>query len=153
MASIANILGCAALAAMVWTLIGLPLAVRVAPPPLVWPVAPALGWAVLSVVELPLFSIVGMSRPAVLAVTLLFAAGAAISLWGSRPTLAASRPAGLVMIALAMAALLALTPMAAIVPKITAGGVALAEPIFDHSKIGMVDEMVRSGVPGVFLSV
>ena len=43
---IANILGCAALATVLWTLIGLPLAARVAPPSLVWPMAPAWGWAV-----------------------------------------------------------------------------------------------------------
>ena len=37
--------------------------------------------------------------------------------------------------------------MAAILPKEAADGVRLAQPIFDHSKIAMIDEMVRAGVP------
>jgi hypothetical protein len=39
--------------------------------------------------------------------------------------------------------------MAAILPKEAADGVKLAQPIFDHSKIAMIDEMVRAGVPAV----
>jgi hypothetical protein len=44
-------------------------------------------------------------------------------------------------------ALLALVPMLAIMPKPTAEGITLASPIFDHSKIAMIDEMIRTGVP------
>jgi hypothetical protein len=37
--------------------------------------------------------------------------------------------------------------MAAVLPKATADGIALAGPIFDHSKIAIVDDIVRLGVP------
>ena len=37
-------------------------------------------------------------------------------------------------------------PDGGILPKLT-DGVMLASPIFDHSKIAMIDEMIRSGVP------
>ena len=50
-------------------------------------------------------------------------------------------------IAFAGAAILALAIMAAVVPKFSAQGVTLAGPIFDHSKIAMIDEMARLGVP------
>ena len=51
------------------------------------------------------------------------------------------------VVALLGAALLALVPMLAIMPKPTAEGITLASPIFDHSKIAMIDEMMRAGVP------
>jgi hypothetical protein len=47
----------------------------------------------------------------------------------------------------AAAALLALAPAVALLPKSVADGVILAGPIYDHSKIAMVDEMARLGVP------
>ena len=42
---------------------------------------------------------------------------------------------------------LALAPAVAIMPKIGGDGVALAPPIFDHSKVAMIDEMTRLGLP------
>jgi hypothetical protein len=48
---------------------------------------------------------------------------------------------------LAAAAVVAIGPASAILPKITPEGVALADPIYDHAKIALVDEMVRTGVP------
>ena len=55
-----------------WTLIGLPIAMRVAAraPCFLW--APALGWAIYSAVSLALFRVIGMSRPAVLSATAAF---------------------------------------------------------------------------------
>src|SRR5262249_39748436 len=49
--------------------------------------------------------------------------------------------------AYAAAALLALAPAIALLPKSVEAGVILAGPIFDHSKIAIVDEMARLGVP------
>ncbi len=48
---------------------------------------------------------------------------------------------------MAAASLLALAPAAAVLPKTTPEGVTLAASIFDHSKIALVDEMIRAGVP------
>jgi hypothetical protein len=49
--------------------------------------------------------------------------------------------------AYAAAALLALAPAAALLPKDIGDGVVLAGPVFDHAKIAMIDEMARLGVP------
>src|ERR1700683_941581 len=49
--------------------------------------------------------------------------------------------------AAAAAALLALVPAAAIVPKFSGGAVHLADAIFDHSKIAIIDAMTRQGLP------
>ncbi len=38
---------------------------------------------------------------------------------------------------------------AAILPKFSADGVHLADPIFDHSKIAIIDAMTRQGLPPV----
>src|SRR5262249_62236669 len=45
------------------------------------------------------------------------------------------------------AGVLALAPAIALLPKSAAEGVILAGPIFDHSKIAMIDEIARLGVP------
>jgi hypothetical protein len=51
--------------------------------------------------------------------------------------------------AFAAAAVLAGGPAAALLPKISATGVQLADPIFDHAKIAIVDAMARQGLPAV----
>ncbi len=43
--------------------------------------------------------------------------------------------------------LLACAIMMAVIPTVTPGGVAVAGPIFDHTKIAIVDDIVRLGVP------
>ena len=146
MAATSNALLCASLAVVLWSLIGLPLAARVAPRAIAWALAPALGWAAHSAVMLPLLSLTGMSRAtvAVLAAVAVIAAVAALwSGWDERP----EPPSRLAMGALIAAALLAVAMMSAVLPKFSDAGVALAPQIFDHSKIAMVDEMARNGVP------
>ena len=147
MAQTGHVLLCAAAMTALWTLIGLPIAMRVAAraPCFLW--APALGWAIYSAVSLPLFRVIGMSRPAVLAATAAFVVAALAALWMQRRTAAPARPSALLIAALLGAALLALGPMAAIIPKPTADGVTLAPAIFDHAKIALIDEIVRTGAP------
>lgn len=147
MARIEAVLACAAAMAAIWTLAGLPLALRAAPRPLAWFIAPAFGWATTSALALPLFALTGMSRTAVLLAVGLAVAGAVIALWRSRTEAPIGAPTPLHLAAFAAAALLALAPMAGVLPKEVAEGMVLAPPIFDHSKIAMVDEMIRSGVP------
>jgi hypothetical protein len=50
-------------------------------------------------------------------------------------------------LAVVAAGLLALPAAVAVMPKAAADGVLLAGPIFDHSKIAMIDEMARLGLP------
>jgi hypothetical protein len=47
------------------------------------------------------------------------------------------------------AAVLALAPATAIAPKISADAVQLSSPIFDHSKIALIDSIARLGLPPV----
>ena len=147
MAQLGNALLCAVAMTAIWTLIGLPIAARVLAPSPSWLWAPALGWAVHSVVALPLFWMIGTSRAAVLAATGGFLVAALVGLWTLRPWALTERHMALIVVALLGAAFLALVPMLAIMPKPTAEGITLASPIFDHSKIALIDEMVRTGVP------
>jgi hypothetical protein len=151
MASFTHILLCAGASLLIYFWFGLPLARRIAPPALAVMLAPAMGWAVHGVIALPLLFAAGMSRAAVIAVFALPLAGAAVCLWRDRQgavALPVTRASALIhALALAGAALLALAVMAAVVPKFSAAGVTLAGPIFDHSKIAMIDEMARLGVP------
>jgi hypothetical protein len=147
MASFVNSLICAGAALLIYACLGLPLTLRVAPRPLALLLAPALGWAVHSVLALPLFFLIGLSRPTVafiVAVPLL----AALAVLGKDRVWRGGAMLGrMTGFAMAGAALLALVVMAAVLPKVTADGVVLAGPIFDHSKIAMIDEMARLGVP------
>ncbi len=148
MASFANILICGVAAVLIYACLGLPLALKVVQRPLAIALAPALGWAVHSVVALPLCFVMGLDRPAVIAVFAVPLAVALVALWRGRK--GAGGEGGLTLpyiLALGGAALLALVVMAAVVPKFSADGVTLAAPIFDHSKIAMIDEMTRLGVP------
>ena len=137
---------CAALAVALWSLIGLPLAARVAPRAIAWALAPALGWAAHSAVMLPLLSLTGMSRATVAMLAAVTAIAAVAALWSGRDA-RPEPPSRLAVFALIAAALLALAMMSAVLPKFSDAGVALAPQIFDHSKVAMIDEMVRNGVP------
>ena len=147
MASFLDSLFCAIVALLIYTGLGLPLALRVAPRPLAVLLAPALGWAAHSALALPLFFFIGLSRPSVALVVAAPLLAALVVLardraWRGEPMLGR-----ITALALAGVALLAFIVMAAVLPKITPGGVALAGPIFDHSKVAMIDEMARLGVP------
>jgi hypothetical protein len=147
MASTANALICSGLALFFFSIIGFPLAARAVPRPLAVTLAPALGWAVHSSLALPLFFMIGMSRPTVIAVFVVPAVAGIARLWISRSASADRMPGWPTVAALLLAALLALAVATAVLPKISSEGVALASPIFDHSKIAMIDEMARLGVP------
>lgn len=147
MAHVENAILCAAFMLALWTLLGAPIASRLASPPVSWLWAPALGWAIYNVIALPLLGFIGLSRGTVLVVTASFAAVALAALILQRVPLLPDRRSLPLVAAVAGAALLALAPAAAVMPKETSDGVTLAASIFDHSKIAMVDEMIRSGIP------
>lgn len=148
MASLVNAVLCAVVATAFWSLVGYALARPVLPRALALGVAPALGWAVHSAATLPVFFWIGFSPAAVASIAALCVAAAAGSLIWRRV-----KPDGagttVPLWAYAAAALLALAPAAAIVPKFSGGAVFLADPIFDHSKIAIIDAMTRQGLPPV----
>lgn len=145
--------GAAALVALaVCTAVGLPLGLRlIADRALVVALAPILGWAVFSAAALPVLCVIGFG-PATVA--MLAGGASALGLFALARMRKAADPkaahpirAGVPAIAYLVAALLAVAPPMALLPKETLDGVLLAAPIFDHSKIAIVDEIVRSGVP------
>ncbi|MDI4655690.1 hypothetical protein [Xanthobacter autotrophicus] len=109
--------------------------------------APALGWAVQNMAMLALAPIIGLSRSTILLVTAFVCVGA--PLLRSARTALPKTDAGarLLLPALAVAALLACIPAAAVLPKVGAdGAIALATPIYDHAKIALIDEIALHGV-------
>ncbi|MCX7314644.1 MAG: hypothetical protein NTV56_23805 [Alphaproteobacteria bacterium] len=145
MAQLGNVLFCAAAMTVFYAIVGLPIAKRISQPCcLLW--APAFGWAVSNALALPLFGWAGMERLTVLTMAGLAVAAALAVSWRQ----GVWKPKAIsifVVLAVLAAAVLAIGPMAGILPKRTMDGITLASPIFDHSKIAMVDEMLRSGVP------
>jgi hypothetical protein len=132
-----------------WSLIGYALGRHMLPRALALGAAPVLGWAVHSAATLPLFFLIRLS-PAAVATTALacvVASGGALA-WRRvkhDEHVAPTVPAW----AYAAAAVLALAPAAAILPKFSGDAVYLADPIFDHSKVVIIDAVMRQGVPPI----
>src|SRR5260370_18164894 len=76
-----------------WTLVGSPIALRLAEPPTCWLWAPALGWAVYNVIVLPLVGWIGMGRATVLVVTAVFAVVGLVACFLPPPAMPPRRPA------------------------------------------------------------
>ena len=149
MASLANAVLCALLGAAFWSLVGYAIGRHVLPRALALGMAPVLGWAVHSAAVLPIFSLVGFAPWSVFSVGGLSALAATAALLLLRPKADAERVPVIPAWAYAAAAALALVPAAAIAPRFAAGAVYLADPIFDHSKIAVIDAMTRQGLPPV----
>jgi len=148
MASLLNAALGAAVAAAFWTFLGFAVGRCVIPRPMVWPTAPALGWAIHSAITLPVLSWVGLSSVNVFAAA---AAGVGVGIALLRIPPAAPSAEGFhprwAFLATAGAAILALAPAVAIAPERIGDGVWLAPPIFDHSKIVIIDVIRRLGLP------
>jgi hypothetical protein len=153
MATPINAVLCALVGAAFWSVLGFAIARHLLPRVLALGAAPVIGWAVVSAASLPILSVFGFSALAVvrLAVLGLILAGAAL-LW--LPALAPPDPQpevtpGWIAAAATTAAILAVAPALALLPKYSDAGVHLAAPIFDHSKIAIIDAMTRQGLPPV----
>src|SRR5260370_6114452 len=107
--------------------------------------APALGWAVHSAIAWHIFDVLRFSAIHVAMMAgVTFLAALAICLTSARADEIANRvPPS----AYAMAALLALAPTAAILPKGSGDAIYLAAPLFDHAKIALIADMIKFGVP------
>ena len=134
----------AAVALLFWTSLGVTITRRVVPA-LALPMAPLVGWAVHGAIALPIFFVLPLSAMHVTPVAgVMLVAAVAIWLASARADEIASRVSPW---AYAMAALLALAPTAAILPKVSSDAVYLAAPIFDHAKIALIEDMMKFGVP------
>src|SRR5215470_1685530 len=148
MAAPLNAVLCALAGAAVWSVLGFAIARQLLPRVLALGAAPVIGWAVFSAAALPILNLIGFSTLTVIG---LAALGPALASIGLRRPLAASEPIDpkwLVAAAIA-AAILALAPALALLPKYSESGVHLAAPIFDHAKIAIIDAMTRQGLPPV----
>lgn len=142
---LSNAVLCAAVAGLVWTSLGLALARWVGVERgLALAIAPALGWAAFNAAALPLLLVLGMTRATVALLSLAAMALSALLL--AKAPLSQRMP-GPSLLAYAAAALLALAPAAGIVPKLGSDGVRLAAPMYDHSKIALIDDIARLGLP------
>jgi hypothetical protein len=149
MASPINAVLCALVGAAFWSALGYAIASHLLPRVLALGAAPVIGWAVFSAAALPILSLTGFSTLMVIALAALGLVLAGIGL--RHPPAAAGPPTDLKWLAAAAiaAAILALAPALALVPKYSKGGVHFAVPIFDHSKIAIIDAMTRQGLPPV----
>jgi hypothetical protein len=149
MVSLLHVLLCATMAVLFWTAFGYPIARMSVPAG--WSAlaaAPALGWAAFSAASLPVLPIVGFTPAAVAALSAAALAGSALatlSLRKGRPD-GPGRPTIPAWV-FVLAGLAACAPAVAVMPKHVAEGVILAAPAFDHSKVAIIDEIARLGLP------
>ncbi len=149
MASAVNAALCALVATAFFTAFGFAVGRHILPRALALGAAPVVGWAMFSATTLPVLTLVGFSAPAVAAMAALFLiVGGGAMLTPSADHDAAQKP-GIPLWAYPAAAVLALVPASAMVPKISPAGVHLADPIFDHAKVAIIDAMTRQGLPPV----
>src|SRR5256885_11436561 len=145
MASSANAALCAVVAVVFWTGLGFAIARLLLPRALAVGAAPVVGWTIHSALALPILTLTGFSAISVVSLAILAAIGGGFLL-----LVGSSEDEGKESIpvwALVAAAVLALAPAAAIAPKISADAVQLSSPIFDHSKIALIDSIARLGLP------
>ena len=140
---------CALLAAAFWTLLGTALGRHLLPRVLARGAAPVVGWAVHSAAMLPIYLWTGFSPIAVVGTGALCVLVSGFSLSRPAPQVEAEAAAAIPAWTFAAAAILALVPADAILPKFSGDAVQLADPIFDHSKIAIIDAMARLGLPPV----
>lgn len=142
-----QVLVCFAAAILFWTATGFSLSRWLAPPALAFAIAPAFGWAVHSALALPLHRALGFT-PGIVefsSFTALVTVGLSFRL--STPVDDRTPAARIPVLAYGLAATLAALVAIAVFPKMSGDAATLAGPIFDHSKVAMIDEMVRLGLP------
>jgi hypothetical protein len=151
MASAINAGLCALVAAVFCSVFGYAIARPLLPRVLALGAAPVIGWAAFSAASLSILSLIGFSTLTMIGLAALGLGLAGIVL--RRPSAAPGAPTDLKpwwpAAATIAAAILALAPVLALLPKYSERGVRLAAPIFDHSKIALIDAMTRQGLPPV----
>jgi hypothetical protein len=143
MPSFPDVLLCGLAVLAICSCVGLPLArCLVDERPLAWALAPALGWAAFSTLALPILWAVGFSRAHVTALC-----GAAVLVGVVASLRGPARTENVPAVPFVAAAALAILPALGVWPKLDEGGLVLAESLFDHSKIAIVDDIARLGLP------
>ncbi len=149
MASPVNAALCALIATAFWAFLGYAIGRHLFPRVLAIAAAAVIGWAAHSVVLLPIFTLIGFSQTAAVASGLICLLAAGFSLSRPAPISESEGDLAVPQWALVAAAILALVPAVAILPKFSGDAVQLADPVFDHAKAALVDAMARLGLPPV----
>ena len=149
MASPVNAALCALIATAFWVFLGYAIGRHLFPRVLAIGAAGVIGWAAHSAVLLPMFTLIGFSPTTVVASGLICLLVAGFSLTRPAPISEFEGDLAIPQWMLVAAAILALVPAIAILPKFSGDAVQLADPIFDHSKAALVDAMARLGLPPV----
>jgi hypothetical protein len=144
MPSILHVFIGAAAATLYWTALGFPFARQLIGGRVAWAIAPALGWAMQSAAALPIFFLLGFRFGSALLVCAIMLG---ISLLVARAPAPKHVAGDFPLWAFAGAAILALAPAAAVLPKAVPDGIGLAMPIFDHAKVAIIDHIARGGLP------
>jgi hypothetical protein len=150
MPSLSNVALCAVFQLALATCVGLPVTRSlVSKRAISLALAPAMGWALFSTLALPILLLAGFSRPMVSLLYGMAAAVGGVALLLSRPS--EREPAGIEAAIpwwlFIGAGLVAVTVALGVWPKLVANGLVLADPMFDHSKIAMINDIVRLGLP------
>jgi hypothetical protein len=149
MASPVNALFCALIATAIWSLVGYALGCRLLPRVLAIGAAPIIGWSVHSAATLPIYLLFGFSPILVAGIAAVCVLVAGFSLSQPHPAEEAEPAYAIPAWVFAAAALVALVPAAAILPKSSGGAFWLADATFDHAKVAIIDAMARLGLPPV----
>jgi hypothetical protein len=149
MASPVNAALCALIATAFWTFLGYAIGRHLFPRVLAIGAAAVIGWAAHTAVTLPIFTLIGFSQTTVVATGLICLLAAGFSLTRPAPLSETEGDLAIPAWMFAAAAVLALVPAVAILPKFAGDAVQLADPIFDHAKAALIDAMTRLGLPPV----
>ena len=146
-----EVIACFALAAFCWTVIGVSVISLIVPQRLALAFGPSTGWAVHSIVTSIVFRWIEIGR---LPVSLLLALSTCAALVLLRSQGPWFRPVrrfhwGASVFVLLGSVGLGAAVVPAIYPHSQGDMVALAGPIFDHSKVALVNEIAQSGLPAV----
>jgi hypothetical protein len=146
MPSLADVVICALAMLVVCGCIGAPLARwLIEERGWAWALAPALGWAVFSTLALPILTATGFSRGTA---TIVCVAAVVVGIAALRRESATpDNSVGVPLWLFAAVAIVAILPALGVWPKFADGGLVLADPMFDHSKIAIIDDIVRAGLP------
>jgi hypothetical protein len=144
-----NAVLCALIATLFWQLLGYALTRLLVPRVLALGAAAVSGWAVHSAAMLPIYLLLGFSRFAVAGIAGVCILLAAFSLSQREPANETEPEPTIPPWAFAAAAVLALIPAVALLPKSSGNAVWLADAVFDHSKSAIIDAMTRLGLPPV----
>jgi hypothetical protein len=147
MATISGAVVCAAVATLFWTCLGFTLTRRRVPGRLALPFAPVVGFAVHNALALLVFSFLPFTPAAIAAVAMLVLVAAVVASSDFVP-LPAEKPLGWFPgWSYGLATMVAMAPAAAVLAKLSGDAVFLADPIFDHAKVALIDDMARLGLP------